>query len=69
MYCEVRLRKYQLKNSRTISRSNGVTVLAAKDRVEIPKDELEKMCADLNKGYQLGDTGPMILDAIKNYCK
>ena len=65
----VRLRKYELKNSRTISKSNGVTVLAAKDRVEIPKDELEKMCADLNKGYQLGDKGPMILDAIKNYCK
>lgn len=65
----VRLRKYEMKNSRTLSKGNGVIVLAAKDKVEIPKDELEKMCADLNTGYQLGDTKPMIADAIKNYCQ
>ena len=65
----VRLRKYELKNSRTLSKGNGVTVLAAKDKVDIPQDELERMCADLNTGYQLGDKKPMILDAIKNYCQ
>lgn len=65
----VRLRKHELKNSRTISKSTGVTVLASRDKVEIPQDELEKMCADLNKGYQLGDTKPMIVDALKNYCQ
>jgi antitoxin component YwqK of YwqJK toxin-antitoxin module len=64
-----RLRKYELKNSRTLSKSNGVTVLASKNKVEIPQDELKKMCADLHKGYQLGDTKPMIVDALKNYCQ
>jgi antitoxin component YwqK of YwqJK toxin-antitoxin module len=65
----VRLRKYELKNSRTLSKSNGVTVLAAKDKVDIPKDELEKMCSDLIQGIQLGDNKPMILDAQKKYCQ
>jgi antitoxin component YwqK of YwqJK toxin-antitoxin module len=64
-----RLRKYEFKNSRTLSKGNGVTVLAAKDKVDIPKDEIDKICADLNKGLSLGDNKPMILDAIKNYCK
>ena len=64
-----RLRKYEFKNSRTLSKGNGVTVLASKDKVEIPKDEQEKVCVDLNKGYQLGDTKPMIVDAMKNYCQ
>ena len=65
----VRLRKHELKNSRTLSKSNGVTVLATKDKVEIPKDELEMICSDLSKGIQLGDNKPMILDAQKAYCQ
>jgi antitoxin component YwqK of YwqJK toxin-antitoxin module len=64
-----RLRKYEFKNSRTLSKNQYVTVLATKDKVEIPKDEQEQICADLNKGYQLGDTKPMIVDAMKNYCR
>lgn len=55
-----RLRKYEFKNSRTLSKNQYVTVLASKEKVEIPKDEQEKICADLNKGHQLGDTKPMI---------
>jgi len=46
-----------------------VTVLATKDKVEIPKDEQEKICSDLKKGLELGDNKQMILDTIKNYCK
>jgi antitoxin component YwqK of YwqJK toxin-antitoxin module len=65
----VRLRKHELKNSRTLSKSSGVTILATKDKVEIPKDELEKICSDLGKGIQLGDNKPMILDAQKTYCQ
>ncbi|HEY3403641.1 MAG TPA: tetratricopeptide repeat protein [Ohtaekwangia sp.] len=64
-----RLRKYEFKNSRTLSKSSGVTVLASKDKVEIPKDELDKICADLKKGIELGDNKPMILDAQKTYCQ
>ncbi len=64
-----RLRKYEFKNSRTLSKSSGVTVLASKDKVEIPKDELDKICADLKKGIELGDNKLMILDAQKTYCQ
>ncbi|MES2268091.1 MAG: toxin-antitoxin system YwqK family antitoxin [Bacteroidota bacterium] len=64
-----RLRKYQFKDSRTLSNNNQITVLAAKDKVLIPKDEQEKICADLNLAYSLGDDKKMILDAMKEYCK
>jgi antitoxin component YwqK of YwqJK toxin-antitoxin module len=64
-----RLRKYQLKNSRTLSKNKEVTILASKDKVTIPKEDIEKICADLNLGYSLGDRKPMILDALKEYCK
>lgn len=64
-----RLRKYQFKDSRTLSKTKEVTILAAKDNVPIPKEDLDKICADLNLGYNLGDRTPMILDAMKEYCK
>jgi tetratricopeptide (TPR) repeat protein len=64
-----RLRKYEFKDSRTLSKTKEVTILAAKDKVPIPKDDQDKICADLNLGYQLGDRKPMIIDAIKNYCQ
>jgi antitoxin component YwqK of YwqJK toxin-antitoxin module len=64
-----RIRKYEFRNSRTISKNSGVTVLASKDKVEIPKGELELICKDLKKAHELGDKIEMIEDAIKNYCK
>ncbi|WP_091375547.1 hypothetical protein [Mucilaginibacter mallensis] len=63
-----RIRKYEFKSSRTLSSNNEVTVLATKDKVEIPADEKVKICNDLNKSVELGDNKDMILDAIKNYC-
>jgi antitoxin component YwqK of YwqJK toxin-antitoxin module len=64
-----RLRKYEFKDSRTLSKNSGVTVLATKDRVEIPQAEKIKICSDLKKGLELGDNKPMILDALKKYCE
>jgi tetratricopeptide (TPR) repeat protein len=64
-----RLRKHEFKNSRILSNNSGVTVLAAKDKVQIPKEELDKICADLNLGYSLGDKKQMILEAIQRYCQ
>ena len=64
-----RLRKYQFKNGRTLSQNNLVTILAVKDKVNIPKDEKSKICADLNNAYLLGDRAAMITDAIKEYCQ
>ena len=63
-----RIRKYEFKNSRTLSSNSEVTVMATKDKVEIPADEKIKICNDLNKSIELGDNKDMILDAIKNYC-
>ena len=64
-----RIRKYQFKNSRTLSKTSKVTILASKDKVDIPKDDLAKICADLQKCYELGNKKDMILDAMKDYCK
>jgi antitoxin component YwqK of YwqJK toxin-antitoxin module len=65
----VRIRKFEFKGSRTLSQTHGVTVLATKAKVEIPKDELAKICADLKNCYELGDKKDMILDAMKTYCQ
>jgi len=64
-----RIRKYEFKNSRTLSNNSEVTILATQNKVEIPKDELAKICADLQRSYELGDNKSMILDAMKTYCR
>lgn len=64
-----RLRKCQFKNSRTLSKNSGVTVMASKDKVDIPKEELEKICSDIAKAIQLGDNKAMILDTQKTFCQ
>ncbi|MES2426175.1 MAG: hypothetical protein V4560_04350 [Bacteroidota bacterium] len=64
-----RIRKYEFKNSRTLSKTSGVSIMAVKDKVDIPPDEKAKICADLNKSFELGDTKQMVLDAMTNYCK
>ncbi|MNK03717.1 MORN repeat variant [compost metagenome] len=63
-----RLRKYEFKDSKTLSKSNEVTVTVAKDNVPIPKDDLDKICSDLKRGFELGDRKTMIIDAMKRYC-
>jgi antitoxin component YwqK of YwqJK toxin-antitoxin module len=63
-----RIRKYQFKGSRTLSKNSEVTILATKDKVEIPPEEKNKICSDLNKSVELGDDKAMILEAIKQYC-
>jgi antitoxin component YwqK of YwqJK toxin-antitoxin module len=64
-----RIRKYEFKNSRTLTSNSEVTVLATKDKVvDIPADDKAKICMDLNKSVELGDTQAIILDALKTYC-
>ncbi|MDB5140281.1 MAG: repeat-containing protein [Mucilaginibacter sp.] len=63
-----RIRKYEFKDSRTLTNTKEVTVMAIKDKVKIPVDEKNKICNDLNKSVELGDDKDMVLDAIKNYC-
>jgi hypothetical protein len=40
----------------------------ASKKVEIPESEIEKICFDLNKAVELGDTNSMVLEAYKKYC-
>lgn len=65
----VRIRKYELKDSRNIYQNKEVTVYTSKKDVEIPADDKAKICSDLKKGYELGDTKSMIKEAIQQYCK
>jgi len=62
------IRKYEFGNSRTLSKSKDVQVFATK-KVEIPESEIEKICLDLSKAVELGDTNSMVLEAFKKYCK
>ncbi len=64
-----RIRKYEFKGGRTLSKADGVTIMASKDNAEIPKEGREQICADLTKGYQLGDKKQMIMEAKETYCK
>lgn len=64
-----RIRKYQFRNSRTLSKNSEVTVLASKDKVPVPLDEQEKICNDLQKAVLLGDKSKMITEAISDYCQ
>jgi len=58
-----------MKDNRTLSTNSEITVYATKQNVEIPTDEKTKICSDLRRGYELGDTKQMIIDAIKKYCE
>jgi antitoxin component YwqK of YwqJK toxin-antitoxin module len=62
------IRKYQFSNSRTLSKSKYVQVVASKE-TEIPENELKKICKDLNKAVSLGDKNEMILEALEKYCR
>lgn len=62
------IRKYEFGDSRTLSKSKDVQVFATK-KVEIPESEIEKICLDLSKAVELGDTNSMVLEAFKKYCK
>lgn len=62
------IRKYEFSESRTLSKSKDVQVFATK-KVEIPETDIEKICIDLKKALELGDTNSMVLEALKKYCK
>lgn len=62
------IRKYEFKNSRTLSKNSNVTILASKDKVEIPESDLNRICKDLRKSTSLGVKNKMISDAKEKYC-
>lgn len=62
------IRKYELGNSRILSKTKDVQIMASKE-AEIPEYDLTKICADLNKALALGDNNLMVLEALEKYCK
>lgn len=62
------LRKYELGNGRTLSKSKDIQIIASKE-TEIPGSELAKICADLKKAVSLGDDNRMVLEALEKHCK
>lgn len=61
------LRKYELVNGRTLSKSKDIQIIASKE-TEIPDSELTKICADLKKAVSLGDDNWMVLEALETHC-
>ncbi|WP_159023832.1 hypothetical protein [Formosa sp. L2A11] len=57
------LRKYELGNSRTLSKSKDIEIIASKE-IDIPESELTKICADFKKAVSLGDDNWMVLEAL-----
>jgi antitoxin component YwqK of YwqJK toxin-antitoxin module len=62
------IRKYELGNGRTLSKTKDIQIIASKE-TEIPKSELTKICSDLKKAVSLGDDNSMVLEALEKYCK
>jgi tetratricopeptide (TPR) repeat protein len=62
------LRKHEFKNSRKINTDKDFTVLAVTSTA-IPAADLEKICLDLTKSIELGDTTQMTKDVHEKYCK
>lgn len=64
----VTIRKHEFSNSRTLSKSKDVLIIASKE-TKIPEDDLIKVCEDLNKAVSLGDKSWIVLEAKKKHCK
>jgi antitoxin component YwqK of YwqJK toxin-antitoxin module len=62
------IRKHEFANSNVLSKTNGVTVMAEKE-FEIPHEDIEKICKDLEYSVSLGNDNPQILEAKNEYCK
>jgi len=63
-----RIRKYQFQNTRTLSKTKEVTVLASRDSVSAPKEEAELICKDLKMAIFLGDENEQVISALKANC-
>jgi antitoxin component YwqK of YwqJK toxin-antitoxin module len=64
-----RIRKHQFGNSRQISQSNGITVMASKENTKMSDSDIALICSDLRQAMFLGDKGKMILEALTEFCE
>ena len=64
-----RIRKHQFGSGRQLSKTNGVTVMATKDKPDMPENEKALICSDLKQGIFLGEKKKMIMDAVSEFCE
>ena len=64
-----RIRKAEFAASRSILKNREVTVLAGKDKVDIPAAEKEKICADFKEAIFLGEKKAMVYEEMEKYCE
>jgi tetratricopeptide (TPR) repeat protein len=62
-----RIRKYQFKNSRPISRNKAVTVFAESQKIDYPPGDKATIIKDLEKAYFLGDKNEQVVDALHEF--
>ncbi len=64
-----RIRKQEFAGSRSLLKNSEVTVMAGKDKVDIPAAEKEKICADFNEAIFLGEKKAMVYEEMGKYCE
>ncbi|GGE28070.1 toxin-antitoxin system YwqK family antitoxin [Psychroflexus planctonicus] len=63
----VLIRQQEFKAAKKQSSTEGMQVFGTKN-VEIPDEDIQKICQDLQKAKDLGDDSRMLLNAISKYC-
>lgn len=63
----VLIRQQEFKAARKQSSTEGMQFFGTKN-VEIPEEDIQKICQDLQKANDMGDESRMLLNAISKYC-
>jgi tetratricopeptide (TPR) repeat protein len=64
-----RIRKHQFGGSRQLLKNSGVTVMASKDKPDMPENEKALICSDLKQGIFLGEKNKTIMEALSQFCE
>ena len=64
-----RIRKHQFGSGRQLLKNSEVTIMASKDKPDIPENEKALICGDLKQGIFLGEKNKMIMEAFSQFCE
>ena len=64
-----RIRKFELEGDRSTREDGDTTNFDYDKKLEIPSSDKEKICYDLKKAFELGDTMKLVVNAIKTFCE
>ncbi|HSC38096.1 MAG TPA: hypothetical protein VLD19_09505 [Chitinophagaceae bacterium] len=63
-----RIRKHQF-GGRQLLKNSDVTVMASKDKTDMPENEKTVICNDLRQGIFLGEKNKTIMEALSEFCE